>query len=151
MERLCRIATKTGNSIWLDADKILTVEPFGDGRSRINLTNLFMVYIDATPDEVMRSIGAPVPATPTPQGDEDWANTPTPMELAALREKVRALEAVPDGFRDQHRRTEALKKARIYELKLLEQSAALSRTVWGHSDVLRYVDERLAEIERGGL
>ncbi|MEN6302283.1 MAG: hypothetical protein ABFD96_06120 [Armatimonadia bacterium] len=131
--------------IYVDLDSIEAVRPISTG-TRI-LFGQNAVDVGHTVQGVMELIFplntlVPQPAPAPVNGDEG-------EELAALREKVRALEATPDGFKDHRRRTEALKKARLYELYLIEKTAAGD---FGPSSWLaRYLSHRIGEIERGGF
>lgn len=146
MARFRKFAGRGGDSVWLDLDQVMLIESWGLGESRVTFLNESVVFVIGSADDVMRGRSPDQVRPPLPPiaGDEG-------EELAALREKVKSLEAKPDGFSDQRRRTEALKTARIYELHLLRQAARGASLTKSVMNIVAYVDERIAEIERGGF
>lgn len=143
MARFHKFTQPRGEEILIDLDSISAVKADVTGATiylpgwTILVTNTVQGVLDLIfPLNTLVPQPAPAPVN----GDEG-------DELAALRERVRELESL-DGFQNQRRRIEALKKARIFELEVLVRSFSLSHL---YLPIIKsYVAERRLEIERGG-
>ena len=103
--------------------------------------------IAQAPSEQLRRLAE---SPPTPE-QEEFDKNPTEANLQKLKDAaIKRLEAAaPDGFKDQRRRTEALNKARLFELALLRKwGLQFKAPEWLHpSSIVDYCDRRMAELE----
>lgn len=137
--------TDIGGNIDIDLDHVLAIEPRPYNRTGIYVPG--HVFLVGRPfDEVKDLLKAVTP--PEGSGVRACDLGEEREELEALRRRVKQLQLDLDrsGFTDFKRRTEALKKARLFELSLLEKCMG---EVTYALVVRSYVEHRRAEIEAG--